>query len=123
MIRDAKRKLSEAEESAAKAKQHRAEADRLRKAAGTDEVLSGVVSKSGSPLRVEAGRLVLDTHRGATYFGDLSHGERWKMAIDIAIEAVGPNGVLTVPQECWEGLDEIARKAIAEHVQGPGWWC
>lgn len=121
LIRDARRKLDESEQSAAKAKQHRAEAQRLREAAkATDEVLSGAIAACGSPLRVEAGRLVLDTRRGATYFGELSHGERWRLALDIAIEKLGPGGVLTIPQEAFESLDPQNRQAIAEHVAGRG---
>ena len=121
LIRKARLDLMAADQHSETAKEHAAKAVKLREAAkGTDEVLSSVVAKTGCPLRVEAGRLVLDTKRGATYFAELSHGERWKMALDIAIDAVGPKGVLTVPQECWEGLDGFAREAIAEHVAGRG---
>lgn len=121
LIRKAHIDLMAADQHSETAKEHAAKAVKLREAAkGTDEVLSGVVAKTGCQLRVEAGRLVLDTKRGATYFAELSHGERWKMALDIAIDAVGAKGVLTVPQECWEGLDSFAREAIAEHVSGRG---
>lgn len=121
LIRKAKMDLMAADQHSETAKEHAAKALKLREAAkGTDEVLSGVVAKTGCPLRVEAGRLVLDTRRGATYFADLSHGERWKMALDIAIDAVGAKGVLTIPQEAWESLDGINRDAIAEHVAGRG---
>jgi len=71
-------------------------------------------------LRVEAGRLVRATRRGATYFSDLSHGERWRIALDVAIEAVGQRGVLVIPQGAWEGLDPDNRAAIADHVRGRG---
>jgi hypothetical protein len=119
--RKAQQQLAEAEKSAAEAAKHRKQSDRLREAAkGTDDILSQVVAKSGVPLRVEAGRLVLTTKRGTTYYADLSHGERWKLALDIAIEAVGPKGVLTIPQEAFESLDPIARREIAEHVAGRG---
>lgn len=121
LIRKARLDLMAADQHADTAKEHAATAIKLREAAkGTDEVLSGVVAKTGCPLRVEAGRLVLDTKRGATYFADLSHGERWKMALDIAIDAVGPKGVLTLPQEAWEALDPQNRELIAEHVAGRG---
>lgn len=93
------------------------EEKRLREAAkGTDEVLSDLVSESGCALRVEGGRLVCDTVRGSTYYGELSAGERWKIAIDIAVSAIGNRGVLTIPQEAWEGLDDINRKTIADHA-------
>ncbi len=120
-VRFAKRKIGEAQQLAAEAKQHAEQSARLRDAArSTDEVLSGVVARTGSPLRVEAGRLVLDTGRGVTYFGDLSHGERWKLALDIAIDAVGENGLLVIPQDAFESLDPINRAEIAEHVRGRG---
>lgn len=121
VVRRAKEQLEKADRHTKEAGEHRRQAAKLRNAAqGTDGVLSEVVARSGSPLRVSAGRLVLQTTRGETYFGDLSHGERWKIALDIAIEAIGERGVLTVPQECWEGLDIFARQAIAEHVAGRG---
>lgn len=100
---------------------HRTRAGMLREAAkGTDEVLSSVVGKLGTKLRVEAGRLVLDTHRGATYYDDLSAGERAKIAIDIGIDAVGEHGVLTLSQEIYEGLDGNNRRMIAEHAEQRG---
>lgn len=113
--------IQTADELDQQAARHIRRAARLREAAkGTDEVLSELVSATGSPLRVEAGRLVLTTHRGDTYFADLSHGERWKLALDIAIEAVGERGLLVVDQEAWEGLDPVNRAEIAEHVKGRG---
>jgi hypothetical protein len=120
-VRTAKEQIAKADDHLAQAKAAASKAKKLREAAkGTDEVLSQVVAKTGSKLRVEAGRLVLDTSRGVTYFADLSHGERWKIALDIAIEAVGPGGLLTVPQEAWESLDPINRAIVAQHVHGTG---
>lgn len=100
---------------------HRKRAAELRNAAqSTDEVLSALVAKSCQLLRVEHGRLVLDTHRGTTYFAELSHGERWKLAIDVALEQLGNRGVIVIPQEAWEGCDEFARAAISEHAKERG---
>ena len=121
LIRLAKQKQSEAAGHINAASGHREVAQELRDAAkGTDEVLSGVVARTGCALRVEAGRMVLDTGRGTTYFGELSQGERWRLALDVAIDAVGERGVLTIPQEAWESLDPINRSMIAEHVAGRG---
>ena len=85
-----------------------------------DDVLSEQIAKLGSPIRVKAGRLVLNTIRGETFFAELSEGERWKMSLDIAIEAVGPGGLLSIPQEAYESLDPINRNLIGEHVKGRG---
>lgn len=117
LVRKAKQHLTEAEKHAEAAANHRKRAELLRGAAhGTDEVLSEVIAKSGSALRVEHGRLVLDTRRGNTYFHDLSAGERARIAIDIGIEAVGKHGVLTLSQEIFEGLDPLNREALAAHA-------
>jgi hypothetical protein len=121
VVRHAIEQARKADEHEAKAREHEAGAAKLRDAAkGCDEVLSSVVGRFGTPLRVEGGRLVTTTERGATYYADLSHGERWKMALDIATEAVGRGGLLTIPQECFEGLDPINRQLIAEHAQQAG---
>jgi len=120
-VRAAKEALAKADISAKAAAEHRKSAERLRNAArGTDDVLSSVVAKSSKLLRVEAGRLVLTTKRGLTYFADLSHGERWKIALDIAIEAVGKGGLITVVQEAWESLQPANRRLINEHLKGTG---
>lgn len=104
-----------------KAANHRQRAEELRNAAqSTDEVLSALVAKSCQLLRVEHGRLVLDTHRGTTYFAELSHGERWKLAIDVALEQIGDRGIIVIPQEAWEGCDDFARAAIREHAKERG---
>lgn len=102
-------------------------AEMLRDAArNTDLVLSDAICSHGGPLRVEAGRLVLTTRRGTTFYGDLSHGERSRVAIDIGIGVVkslqedGQMGILTADQEIWEGLDPQNRHEIKESLEGTG---
>jgi DNA repair exonuclease SbcCD ATPase subunit len=86
----------------------------IREAArSTDEVLSEMVAKVTHRLRVESGRLVCDTDRGCEPFGELSLGERWRIALEIAAEQVGRGGLVTVPQEAWESLDPVNRAEIA----------
>lgn len=61
--------------------------------------------------------------RGECYLADLSHGERWTRALDIAVAAFerrGERGVLAIPQEAWEGLDGVNRRLIARHVAKTG---
>lgn len=113
MVRKAIDQLSLADTYRAEWKGASEWASKLREAAaGVDGVLSEIVGKTTSALRVEAGRLVLDTARGATYFAELSHGERWRIALDIAIDAVGEGGILVIPQEAYESLDPLNRDAI-----------
>lgn len=120
-IREALRRTAEAETILQGAGDHARRARSLRAAAkGVDDVLSALVGKACDRLRVEAGRLILTTGRGKTYYADLSHGERWKLALDVAIEAVGRGGVLVCPQEAFEGLDPTNRKLIDDHLRGTG---
>jgi hypothetical protein len=115
-VRRARAKLDEAKGHLAKAKQLRADAQKLRDAAKlTDEVLSEAVACA--VLRVDGGRLVTTTKRGATYYGDLSQGERWKIALDIASDRVGVGGLIVVEQPAWESLDPQNRRLIAEHAK------
>ena len=108
-----------ANDLSASAQEHAQEAIELRrKAKQTDEVLSEIVSTlAGCPLTVIEGRLSTQTKRGPTFYADLSMGERWRIALEIAIAAVGEGGLLVIPQEAWEGLDPQNRDAIAKQVK------
>ncbi len=97
--------------------------ERLRDAArGTEDILSRLVAKMGGPFKVDKEfRLVVQhPNRGETYFAELSHGERWKLGLNVAIEAFereGQHGILAIPQEAWESLDADNRRLIAEHIK------
>lgn len=117
----AARLRADADRARADAAEAEAEAARYRDAAAaTDEVLSGLVAKVADLLRVVDGRLVYDTDRGAEPFGELSPGERWRIALEIAAEQVGRGGLVTVPQEAWEALDPLNRAEIAEIARSVG---
>jgi energy-coupling factor transporter ATP-binding protein EcfA2 len=121
-VREAKKRLKEAADFDQKAADLRTKSDALYAAAqGTDTVLSEVVQRLGCPLRVSHGRLVTTTDRSESeLFAELSRGEQWKIALDIAIEAVGRNGVLVVDQEGWEGIDPVNQRLIHNHLVGTG---
>ncbi len=99
-----------------------AKANTLREAAKrVDDVLSEQIAKLGVALQVKAGRLVTQTKRGAgTLYAELSEGERWKIALDIAIEAVGTDGILYIPQPAYEALDPDNRQKVIDRVTGNG---
>lgn len=122
--RQAKRDLAQAELHSKKAAEHKTEAERLRRAAGAvDDVLSGLVAKTGSPLRVRAGRLVLDTKtRGETFYAELSDGERTKIGVDVAISAFpesndGRRQVIGLGQKFFQDLGPSVRLEVAEHAR------
>jgi energy-coupling factor transporter ATP-binding protein EcfA2 len=100
-------------------------AAQIREAArGTDEILSGMVARCGTALTVKDGRLWLETRRGPTLFAELSHGERWKVAIDVAVSAFNTEAdglpVIVICQEAWEGLDPFNRQSVVEHAHNSG---
>lgn len=109
VIRRAREQEAKAGElhAASKASAKRGELLRDR-ARSTDVVLSGAFPAS-CPLKYANGRLVLKTDRAEReLYSDLSHGERWKVAIDFVAPIVkqdGKKGLLTLPQEAWEALD------------------
>lgn len=120
-VREALGRQRKAEDLVAKRNTIAKRAERLRDAAaGVDKVLTSLVADLCREIRIEGGRLVTDTRRGRTLFADLSHGERWRLALEFAIGAVGRGGVLVCPQEAWEGLDPRNRAAVAEQLRGTG---
>lgn len=121
VVRQAKKKLEDREQHLAKASEYTKKALSLRGAAGNiDTVLSKQITDRGGALFVEKGRLVTKTHRGTELFADLSDGEKWKLAIDVAIDAVGPNGLITAGQPCWDGFSDAFRTEIADHLKARG---
>lgn len=121
IVRKAQEQIAKGVEHEKRAKDFVKHATKLRDAAtATDTVLSDIVSRCGTPLCVRGDRLWLETKRGMTRFCELSHGERWRVAIDVALQAFPQDSehmpILTVPQESWESLDPTNRKVIAEHA-------
>lgn len=116
----ARTKLAEADRYAEEAAQHRVDAEALRQAArGTDGVLAEMLAKvAPAGLTISDARLVLTLPDGTRkFYADLSDGERWKIALDLAIDALGDARVLAISQLAWEGLDIDARRAIDEHAR------
>ena len=119
LIRRALEQEELADLAKADAKTHRLRAEILRGAArGTEQVISAAIQRVvPRGLYVHEGRLVVDHARGQIPFAELSHGERWRLALDVAIDAVGEGGLLVVRQEAYEGLDDENRQAVAAHAR------
>lgn len=87
----------------------------------TDAVLAAhLAAVMPQGLRVQDGRLVVDRGKRVVPFGELSDGERWHIALDLAIEAMGGTGLVAIQQVAWEGLDGPSRRSIAEHAETRG---
>lgn len=104
---------------AAKAKAEQGEEMR-RRAHAVDAVLTKFLPQP-CPLRYEMGRLVVATARGqSTLFADLSQGERWKIAVQIAAAQLGDNALFPLPQEAYEALDPENRAIIHAEAVAQG---
>lgn len=124
LIRSAKADAKKAQEHRAAAKLASETALKYRDAGkATDTILSDAINCQY--LRVEsdgkAARLYADTpERGKTLYHDLSDGQKYKIAIDIGADQVGEDGLLTVDQIGWEGIDADNRVAIDAHAKARG---
>lgn len=113
LIRNAKAKLIEAQAARKQSNEAATIAGQLRIAATQiDEVLSSAIKTS--QLFVRDGRLyTMHETRGETLFHELSEGERWTLAFDIAAPIVGEQGIMILPQGAWESLDPENRQHVA----------
>ena len=108
-IRDAKAKASALEDYKRAAELKAESAKLIREAAGAIEgVLSSAVKAPG--LSIREGRLWSDEHND--FFGNLSEGQRIKIALDITLPLVGEGGLLPLPQECFQDLDPTNRAMV-----------
>ncbi len=91
-----------------------------RKAAATAEgVLSGLFAGTGAAdLQVRDGRLIAEVPgRGEVYFAELSHGQRYRIAIGLATAGCGPGGLIPLDQVGYESLDPDNRREIWEEAR------
>ncbi len=127
IVKRAKGQLAEAEELDATAKQHTDRATQLREAArGTDQILTDLIRDSGGDFIIgedDKGRMricVDHPQRGVIPFSECSPGEKWGYALPVAIAAVGPGGMFTIPQEAFEALSPRNRQRIIDRLVGSG---
>jgi DNA-binding NarL/FixJ family response regulator len=100
----------------------RAIAETLRDIArSTDSVIEAAFAARGfSDISIDQGRLCVRTDRGIEPVSELSHGERWKLALDVASRGLGRGAVVAVAQEAWESLDPANRQHIAGMARDRG---
>jgi len=105
------------------ASDRRAIAERVRDVArSTDSVIEAAFSARGlGDILISQGRPCVKTDRGIEPVSELSHGERWTLALDIVSRGLGEGAVVAINQEAWEALDPdnratVARLARERHV-------
>ena len=83
-------------------------------ARSTDQVLENALVTAGyGNIKVFDGRLCIATARGEHEpVSELSHGERWRLALDLAAKGLPKGAVLPVCQEAFESLDPDNRAFI-----------
>lgn len=95
----------------------------LREAArGTDQVLSDVICNLIPNMRVEEGRLLYNYPKREKYipFAELSQGEAYTVAIDIAASVLGHGGVFVLDQAAWGELNLRTRDLVASRCREKG---
>lgn len=99
-------------------------AERLRHAArGCEGVISEALAKvCPEGMLVHDGLLVVETDRGLEPFDELSHGERWRWALEIAARSIKDpkNGLLVCRQEGWDALQPKVQHEVADMARSKG---
>lgn len=119
-IRDARQRAEQAKKALEGAAVQDAIAEGYREAGkAVDMVLSDAIHNDY--LRVESvdgkARLVCShPKRGTIPFDELSAGEKWRIAIDLASDLVGEDGLIVIEQDGWEGIDAFVRPEIHAHA-------
>ena len=120
LARDAIRRNAEARQIARDADALSLKARDAREAAKRCEglVAEAIAKVAPRGLTIEDGRIYFPSGRegGRTAYHDLSFGERTRLAVDIAVDAVGPEGLIVVAQESFEGLDPVNRSELQKHA-------
>jgi energy-coupling factor transporter ATP-binding protein EcfA2 len=99
-------------------------AERMRHAArGCEGVISEALAKvCPKGMLVHEGLLVVETDRGLEPFDELSHGERWRWALEIAARSIKDpkHGLLVCRQEGWDALQPKVQHEVADMARAKG---
>lgn len=122
IVKQALARRQQADELKDRANDFAQRAEKLRDLArSTDGVLENALERAGfCRVKVHDGRLCVESDRGLEPVSDLSHGERWKLALDLAASGLGAGGLLAVCQEAWESLDPDNRRFVAGLAKARG---
>jgi hypothetical protein len=62
----------------------------------------------------------VESDRGLEPVSELSTGERWRLALDLAAKGLPKGAILTVHQEGWQSLDHGLRREVATMAKERG---
>lgn len=76
------------------------------------------------PIQIQDGTLVVQQGKRGKFvpFEELSTGEKWRVALEYAIAAVGEGGLVPVSQEAWQALGPELKIEIAKQLQAAKVW-
>lgn len=90
-------------------------------ARSTDHVLEQSLIDAGfDSVKVHDGRLCVKSDRGLEPVSELSTGERWRLALDIAARSLPAGALLSVHQEGWQSLDNELKREVAAMAKERG---
>ena len=100
----------------------RLKAEALRQAMERPEaILAQMVQSRVDGVKFRSGRLIVShPKRGDIPFAELSTGERWRFAVQVAIYGVGAGGLIVIPQDAWQDLDPQNRGKVAKLARSAG---
>lgn len=90
-------------------------------ARSTDQVLEQSLIDAGfDSVKVHDGRLCVKSDRGLEPVSELSTGERWRLALDLAARGLPKDSILTVQQEGWQSLGDQLKQEVATMARERG---
>ena len=99
-----------------------AETEWIKKAGGVYDVLTSQMPEC--PLKISDGRLVVKTKRSDREpYSQLSDGQRWMIAIEVAAQFLKNGELTTADQKAFDGLTPKSRKTIDEKLRKQGVHC
>lgn len=122
VVRRAKATRAKANQLSLEASETAELAAKLRTLArSTDGVLEQALVDAGfDTIKVYEGRLCVETDRGLEPVSELSTGERWELALDLAARGLPKGAILSVQQEGWQALDQDLRRKVAAMAKQRG---
>ena len=124
VVRRALEQRAHARQISMEAGQALSRAERLRDSArGCEAVITAALAQvCPEGMSVHEGMLVVETDRGSEPYDELSHGERWEWALQIAARSIkdASRGLLVCRQEGWDALAPKVQHRVSDLAKSLG---